>query len=140
MTLGQLGTGVYLGSFWKACRFAGRDQDYTLRKDPLVIRVLVQRIPEVVYPKQQQQQCLCSLCEKKPLDRAAACAHTVTWTGGTCGTLKIGKFKDSGWITKNEEWVYSRSDIVRLAEAVRLDKSSIAGPHYDPLQRDIRIV
>lgn len=139
-TFGQLGTGVYLGSFWKACRFAGRDQDYKYRPRPLVLRVLVHKVAEVVYPKQPKSPCICPLCKDKTADRASACAHTVTWTGGSCGTLEIGCFEDGGWITKNEEWVYSPSDIVRLGEAVRLDKSSIAGPHYDPLQRDIRIV
>ena len=139
MTFGQLGTGVYLGSFWKACRFAGRDQDYKRRDSPLVLRVLVRTVSEVLYPR-PGHACACVLCEKKSRDRAAACDHSKTWTGGSCGTLLLKRYEDGAWITKNEEWAYARADILRIAEAVRLDKETISGPHYDPLQRDIRIV
>lgn len=139
-TFGQLGTGVYLGSFWKACRFAGRDQAYTMRKDPLVFRVLVcSSVAVTTYPK-AESACGCELCSAKPRDRAAACAHDVVWKPGSCGSLQVGKYNDGTWITKNEEWVYAREDIVRIAEAVRIDRGSIAGPHYDPLQRDVRIL
>ena len=49
-TLGQLGFGVYVGTFWKACRFACRTQDYTLRENPLVFRLYVRNIQAKKYP------------------------------------------------------------------------------------------
>ena len=136
---GQLGFGVYLGTFWKACRFAGRDQEYKLRDHPLVYRVLTNKVEEVLYPR-RQWRCECDKCRLLEETRASACDHWKTWERGKCGRLLILKYPDGGWTTQNDEWVLSREDIVRVCEAVVLDKTSIHGPHYDPQQRDIRIL
>lgn len=136
---GQLGHGVYLGSFWKACRFAGRDQDYCLREQPIVYRVLARRVAQLFYPR-DGWKCECPRCEKLEVSRAAACDHGRTWSSGECGRLLCTQYADGGWTTRNEEWCYARNDVIRLCEAMPLDKTSINGPHYDPLQRDIRIL
>ena len=138
-SFGQLGTGVYVGSFWKACRFAGRDQEYKMREDPIVFRVLWLDDFPITFPR--LEPCLCPKCVDKDLDKAQACFHTKVWNGmESSGFLMPGKYQDGKWRTKNEEWVLNPSKILRLGEAVRLDKSTIDGPAYNPYQRNIEIM
>ena len=40
-TFGMLGTGVYMGTFWKATRFAALTQSYQPRKDGIILRAYV---------------------------------------------------------------------------------------------------
>jgi hypothetical protein len=130
---GQLGTGIYVGSFWKACRFAIRDQHYALRTNPVVMRVLwtadsIMPFPSVV--------CTCSECILKTEEKAAVCCHEKTWTHLDAGFLKPYKFSDGKWATRNEEWVLSPSCLLKMSLAVGIDTSNIE-KHYDPLQRNI---
>lgn len=134
-TRGQLGIGCYVGSFWKACRFAARDQSYAWRPHPVVIRVLW-RCPVVEFPN---SPCGCPECLLKPDEKRRVCAHGVEWSG-RAAYLPAVKYSDGTWATRNEEWCVPTSAIVRLAEAVDLDRDSVHGPHYDPLQRDIRFL
>jgi len=135
-SLGQMGTGVYVGSFWKACRFAGRDQSYQFRENPLVLRVLCLRDNMISFPR--HEECSCKLCEDKTPEQKRAAGHTLYYTD-TCAELRIGQFSTGKWITQNEEWVIPQSFILRISEGVELNKDSLARPHYDPLQRDIEI-
>ena len=136
-SFGQLGTGIYIGSFWKACRFAGRDQSYLLRENPVVIRILCIRENQISFPR--FEACACKLCEMKSPEQAQACGHTLFYDS-TCAELRIGQFSTGKWITQNEEWVIPPSFLLRLSEFVELNKSTIAKPNYDPLQRDIQIL
>jgi len=153
-TFGMLGTGVYVGSFWKACRFACRGQDYVEKPNPTVFRVLWE-CPEkdiLMFPRKfLDGYCLCGRCYLNP-DQKAYCAHTYDWQADSkfpppkplnqgpwrAGQLLPCKYPSGKWATQNEEWVLNPSLIVALTEAVELDTSSISGPHYDPLQRDIK--
>lgn len=132
-TRGQLGVGCYVGSFWKACRFAARDQSYAWRPNPVVLRVLW-RCPVIEFPN---SPCGCPECLLKPHDKRMVCAHGVEWAGRGA-FLTPTQYSDGTWATRNEEWCIPPSSIIRLAEAVDLDRDSIHGPHYDPLQRDIK--
>lgn len=136
-THGQLGKGLYIGSFWKACRFAGRDQTYTLRSDPIVLRILWTGTIQV-YPS--SVACPCSMCSAKPEEKRLTCDHLKVWNNFDAGQLRIGQYSDGKWITQNEEWCVAPSCILRLGEMVDIDPASISGPHYDPTQRTIRIV
>lgn len=135
-SFGQMGTGVYIGSFWKASRFAGRDQSYQFRKNPLVLRILCLRENMISFPR--LEECSCKLCEEKSPEQKRAAGHTLHYMD-TCAELRLGQFSSGKWITQNEEWVIPQSFILRISEGVELKKESIARPHYDPLQRDIEI-
>jgi len=160
-TFGMLGTGVYLGSFWKACRFAARNQDYTFRENPSILRVIwTCKDEDVLQFPRKVMYCFCAECYKRPEQRSF-CGHTMDWSAdartfpekmardrvegqGTrywAGSLKPCKFPDSEkTVTHNEEWVLNPTCIVRLAECATLNLDSVAKPHYDPLQRDIKIL
>jgi hypothetical protein len=135
-TFGQMGTGVYVGSFWKACRFAGRDQSYQFRKNPLVLRILCLRANMISFPR--LEECTCELCELKTREQRRAAGHTLHFVD-TCAELRIGQFSTGKWITQNEEWVIPQSFILRISEGVELKTESLARPNYDPLQRNIEI-
>jgi hypothetical protein len=53
--------------------------------------------------------------------------------------LAPSQFPSGRWITKNEEWVCSPSSIQRLQQVAFIDTASVDGPHYNPVQRNIRI-
>jgi hypothetical protein len=143
-SFGQLGHGVYVGSFWKACRFAGRDQDYKFRNHPIVLRVLLKCIPEKQLTFPRKEECTCKMfCEGQKKELVEACAHEYDWNTPqeySYGFLKPTQMSDGKWITKNEEWIFPSHSIIRLAEAVELNKESIAKPDYDPWQRNIKIL
>ena len=139
---GQMGIGVYLGSFWKACRFALRDQAYAWRPSNRVMRVLFYAKHFDLYPK-PSRWCTCSkYCTGKTVEKASACDHLRDWQADAydAATLQVGQFTDGTWITRNEEWVVKPQNILRLGEAVSIDQSSACQSHYDPLQRDLKIV
>ena len=133
-TRGQLGIGVYVGSFWKACRFAARDQNYAWRAEPTVIRVLWTCDSILTFPL---EACTCDSCFSKPPVKRSVCRHGWEWKR-QAGFLPVGQYDDGTWITRNEEWCIDPQSILQLAEAVVLDSATVNGPHYDPLQRDIR--
>lgn len=133
-TKGQLGFGVYVGSFWKACRFAARTQDYTPRDHPLVVRCIMRPSRMTVYPR-ADWACACGTCVAR--GTGAYCDHARVWDTGAGELLVLRTWADH-WTTRNEEWVVAPRE-VECREAVLLDRASIKGPQYDPLQRDIRI-
>ena len=143
-SLGQLGIGVYLGSFWKACRFAARDQDYAWRKDPVVIRVLwlCNTQKQLTFPKKSPCRCI-KFCSRKSDEKARACGHELHWPTEErwqSGFLPPAQFSDGKWITHNEEWVMPSSALERLQQVVRIDLRTVNGPNYDPEQRNIEIL
>lgn len=136
-SLGQMGHGVYLGSFWKACRFAARDQAYKWRDRGVLLRVLWEaRGEELLVPR--SIPCPCdTLCKGRPYEQRLISAHELVWTDSGWGTLQVGQLPSGKWITHNEEWVTAPANVLRLCEAVEIDKSSVSGEKYDPLQRNI---
>lgn len=135
-TRGQLGIGCYVGSFWKACRFAARDQSYAWRTNPVVLRVLW-RCPLVIdFPN---SPCGCPECGDNPEEKRRVCAHGIEWSGRAAFLAPL-QHSDGTWATRNEEWCIPPSAIVRLAEGVDLDLHTVHGPHYDPMQRSIKFI
>jgi hypothetical protein len=153
-TYGMLGDGVYIGSFWKACRFACRGQDYAAKPNPIVFRVLWECPEEdiLIFPRKWiDGWCLCGKCFVNPEQRSY-CAHTFDWSADCkhpppqpitqkpwkAGQMLPCKYPNGKWATQNEEWVINPSCIISITEAVELDVTSFSGPHYDPLQRNIK--
>jgi hypothetical protein len=158
---GMLGTGVYLGSFWKASRFAARDQHYKFRETPSVLRVVwLCEDEDMLHFPRKIMYCFCAECYLRPEQRSF-CGHTMDWQSdakvfpekmqvdrsegqGTrywAGSLKPCKFPDSEkWVTQNEEWVINPSCIIRLGECATLNLDSVEQTHYNPMQRNIKIL
>lgn len=159
-TFGMLGTGVYLGSFWKACRFAVRDQNYTIREKPVVVRVLwVCEDQDLLNFPRKIMYCFCAECYRRPEQRSF-CGHTMDWQAdakifpekvpndriqgqGTrywAASLKPCVFPESKKnVTQNEEWVLNPTCIIRLAECATINLDSVELTQYNPLQRNIKI-
>ena len=160
-TYGMLGTGIYLGSFWKACRFGARDQNYKFRDNPSVLRVVwtCEDQDMLQFPR-KIMYCFCAECYLRPEQRSF-CGHTLDWQADAkvfpekmpvdriegqdtrywAGSLKPCKFPESEkWVTQNEEWVLNPTCIIRLAECATLNLDSVEQTHYNPLQRNIKII
>jgi hypothetical protein len=155
-TFGMLGTGVYVGSFWKACRFACRGQDYVEKLHPTVFRVVWECAEDDIlkFPRKFIDGfCLCAQCFGNP-DQKSYCAHTADWEASSkhppqkplykgpwkAGQLFPCKYPSGKWATQNEEWVLNPSLIVALTEAVQINTTTVSGPHYDPIQRNIKFL
>ena len=160
-TFGMLGTGVYLGSFWNACRFAARDQHYKFRENPCVLRIIwTCKDQDILNFPRKVMYCFCSECSLRPEQRSF-CGHTLDWQADAkvypkkvpidhvegqgirywAGCLKPCKFPDSEkWVTHNEEWVLNPTCIIRLAECATLNLDSVEQTHYNPFQRNIKIL
>ena len=143
-SIGQLGTGTYIGSFWKATRFALRDQAYEWRPSNAVFRVLWICNALDSYPK-DRHWCTCvTYCSTKIKEKASACDHLRDWTAKdeqfNGAELRIGQYTDGTWITQNEEWVVNPASILRLAEAVQVQQESACQTRYDPHQRNYKLV
>jgi len=155
-TFGMLGTGIYVGSFWKACRFAARDQAYELRTDPTVLRVLwtCDEDDILMFPRKTSDgYCLCGRCYLNP-EQKPYCAHVADFTRDAkfppqkpygrgpwkAGQLFPCKYPSGKWATQNEEWIINPSLLVSLEQAMELDGSTLEKPHYNPLQRNIKVI
>lgn len=143
-SFGQLGTGVYVGTFWKACRFAVRDQDYKFRTNPVVVRVLwmCDETKQLVFPRESPCTCV-ALCAGKDKESARACAHELDWSTQKTwqsGFLPRTSLSTGTYVTRNEEWVFAQNAIDRLQQVVQIDVETVHGPHYDPEQRNIDIL
>lgn len=155
-TFGMLGTGIYVGSFWKACRFAARDQSYEIRSNPTVLRILWTCKEEdiLMFPRKFiDGYCFCAKCYLNP-EQQPFCAHVADFTRDAkfppqkpygkgpwkAGQLFPCKYPSGKWVTQNEEWIINPSLVLSIEQAMELDKDSLRKPHYDPLQRDILVV
>ena len=145
-TQGMLGHGVYFGSFWKACRFACRDQHYNFRDVGTVIRC--------VLPKQSYKlpsPCGCISCienfhETSP--RRLVCDHISSWKSlGLCGAYAPAAVESCGtkrdgssiYTLKNDEWCVDDKHCGEILDIKSVDMSTVDGPHYNPLQRNISV-
>ena len=155
-TYGMLGTGIYIGSFWKACRFAARDQLYQEREHPTIMRILwaCEDSDILHFPRSfLDGYCLCARCYLTP-EQKPFCAHVADFTRNAkfppekplfkgvwkAGQLLPCKYPSGKWVTQNEEWIINPSLLLGIQQAIELDKSTIARPHYDPLQRNIGVL
>lgn len=139
-SFGMLGNAIYLGTFWKACRFATRDQKYIIRNGSL-LRYLVFSKNMIEYPK-NDWKCECSKC-KNDSWAAHISDHLNMWshTGDAVHASPcLGNgYRNDGekkWALKNEEWAVNCP--ILLTHTADINLNTIE-PHYDPLQRNIYI-
>jgi hypothetical protein len=129
---GMLGDAVYVGTFWKAVRFATMTQDYKHREGAL-LRVLVMARSVVDLPR-PGWYCKCEDClSSRKINQIADhdgtflntfdCVHV-----NTCDKLK------------NEEWALGPMCMFVVTHAAIVDPSSLGGAHHDPLYRKSKII
>ena len=132
-TYGMLGNGVYLGTFWKASRFACFSQLYE-KQDGAIIRVIVKgnikHLPLKTW--------ICACCNNIVAD------HNSQWSlenfNGICAKptkledemAKDGKPK---YLLRNEEWCVQK-DCIKITHLANI---STTENHYNPLDRQIQI-
>lgn len=135
---GMLGAGYYVGTFWKAARFAVRSQAYELQKG-VVFRVLATIEKAIEFPR-SKWACACTQCIHNPFSNIAD--HRGAWTkegdaavaratGEPCGLCRDGTPR---YALRNEEWCL-------LAKPLILQWASISscGFAHDPLDRSVII-
>jgi hypothetical protein len=147
---GMLGSGVYLGSFWKATRFAARSQDYVLRKEGgCVARVYVFSSTLLAMPALQAPAYVCGCTEcttlvrngsAAALERAAHTDHQTRWAHDpACDGVFLEPRRCAGdarqWIVRNAEWCL-RSRCLRVQNGARLRMDTVIAERYEPLQRN----
>jgi hypothetical protein len=137
-TFGMLGNGVYFGSFYKACRFAARDQNYIFRKQGSILRCLVfVNTKDILSLPKPQYSCQCETCSREQTKFKSICDHESTWREkhfkGCCACACKN-------LLKNSEWVFPSNELIFIETVADLDMSSINRPHYNPLQRNQRII
>lgn len=143
-TNGMLGHAIYLGTLWKAARFAIMSQEYALRKG-CVFRVLAFPSSTQIFPR-ADWSCKCMKCDKDPW-AASIADHSGTWqlfyecaharpTAAFSGACRDGSQK---FILKNDEWALSPSASFITTHIGEINVSTISGPHHDPLYRGISI-
>lgn len=148
-SFGMLGDGVYLGTFFKACRYASRHQDYSLRTEGFIFRclVFVSQCNITEYPN-LTHACKCHKCivESSGFERVSdhlslwntkmGCGVAITVSDSAFGFKKSGEPK---YLVKNAEWAF-QPEFVCVQEFAPLDLSSVMGPHYHPLQRNCKVL
>ena len=130
-TYGMLGNGVYLGTFWKASRFACFSQTYE-KQDGAIFRVIVhgsiQNLP--------LENWKCECCDNIIADHAS---KWKTNYNGICAnptkTNLINKDGKPKYLLRNEEWCVQKQN-VQLSHYALIQSSNY---QYDPLCRKIQI-
>lgn len=120
-SFGMLGTAVYLGSFWKAFRFATLTQDY--KKRPGAICRYYAFWPTLVI-RETYGPCAC--CASPVSD------HTSVWK-----TIASAVFVKPGKHIKNEEFACADSSWLLLDSYGHAVATS---DHHEPLNRNLRIL
>jgi hypothetical protein len=137
---GMLGFGIYLGTFWKACRFAVRDQSYHIRNGS-ILRYLVFPSNIIEFPR-LNWTCLCQKCLDN--DWAANISdHDTKWSligdaahASPCQGIGVRNDGQQKWALKNEEYCVNCPILLTHTANINLDTVE---PHYDPYQRNIFI-
>lgn len=149
-SFGMLGTAVYLGTFFKACRYAARHQNYEFRKEGgLLFRCLAFIDLDKIckYPL-NGFQCHCEKCKQDSFGFEHVSDHLSKWNTGlfSCAEILVSdkpfgvkKTGEKKYLCKNAEWGF-RKESVFVKEYLLIDMSSVQGPHYNPLQRNVNCI
>lgn len=150
-TQGMLGQGAYVGTFWKACRFAARTQDYKIRDAGILLRCLVFPTASgfLEATSKDKQPCACAKCaaKEKTIHSIAVtkiCDHQSTWRVHGWDGIHVpshgihdehGTYKS---VVTNEEWIVKK-ELVHCTAAMLLDMDSFTKTIYDPMERVQRV-
>jgi hypothetical protein len=123
---GMLGKGSYLGTFWKATRYACLTQDYK-PQEGVVFRVFAfpQNIKELPDGK---WKCQCGCKTPDIADHTSEIPSDIHLTQSHLS--KDGRVKNEEWLIKGRTF---------LQQHALVDETTFPSPHYDPLYRGTRI-
>lgn len=128
-SFGMLGTAVYVGTFWKAVRFACMSQDYKFREGSL-LRILAFPKKIIDFPY-VGWTCKCSKCKYDKFAKVAD--HEAVWkTMGNVAHVTVCEG------VKNEEWALNCDFII--THYADVDSKSSPGLHHDPYFRKYKIL
>lgn len=134
---GMLGYGIYLGTFWKASRFATRDQNHTIRNGS-ILRYIVFPTQIIEFPR-INWICHCLKCKNNNWASNVS-DHETKWKliGDAAHALPTKGLNEGSnkWVLKNEEWCVNCP--ILLTHTANINLNTIE-PHYDPYQRNIYI-
>lgn len=141
-THGMLGRGVYMGTFWKAVRFAARDAAYALRRtaDTGVLRCALPRsfrwkVASVT------DVCACAACAaaaRRPL----LADHDSSWARSGYDGLWLdpsATLGSKGIAVRNAEGVVGDPAALVCVDWGQIDVSTEATARYEPLRRTARL-
>jgi len=142
-TNGMLGSAIYVGTFYKACRFAMYDQAYERRKCGYIFRLLAFPKSIVVFPR-DGWICNCETCKNfnRPISD-----HNGEWKKyGDCAHAKISTSKEickngsPKMDLRNEEWALNHTVLQIIVQYAEFDQDSFRENHYDPYNRSVKIL
>jgi len=136
-TSGMLGKGVYLGSYWKACRYACLQQNYMPRSTPAVIRTKL--LNNTIFDiKDRHTRCNCKKCSEDTSITPFFVDHESLWHHNTHTIFVDTCQRENGtYIVKNPEYC-TRSTNIQILDAVYLLPAHLN--IYNPLDRNISFV
>jgi len=141
LTNGMMGLAIYLGTIWKAARFAVLGQDY-MKRNGSVFRVLCFPSKIATFPRDNW---ICK-CQKCLLNSWASCIvdHFGLWQNDyDCAYVKTTKSEQLGkdgspkYLLRNDEWAVTSQTF--LTHYANINDKYLYGPHYDPKFRNISI-
>jgi hypothetical protein len=135
-SFGMLGTAIYMGTLWKAARFACFSQQYEPRQGS-VLRCLCFAASCTEFPR-PGWACACELCAEKPSKRLAD--HFALWQGVTQSAhASPTPVDDYKCLLRNEEWAIHPSVPILITHEACID-ARLLPPQYDPLNRSVEIL
>jgi hypothetical protein len=128
-SFGMFGTAVYLGTFWKAFRFATLTQDYKPREGA-VFRILA-FWNTTFFRHATSPACFCSMCCGKP----TFADHQEQWKTSAADNIVLLPVEQNGkFIVKNEEYACRDSSLLFLDTVCNATRS---GSTHNPWDRSM---
>lgn len=121
-TLGMLGWGVYLGTFWKATRYACLTQDYKPQSGS-VFRVFAFPTNIIELPS-PSWKCTCGCSTPDIADHTLSLKNDIHVSQSHLS--KDGRIKNEEWVIKGKTF---------LQQCAKINEATFPSPHYDPTFR-----
>jgi hypothetical protein len=142
---GMLGKAIYLGTFWKACRFSTKTQDYKDIENGCIIRTIVLTESIQVVPR-KNYACKCVKCTE--LGSGAwgieISDHNAEWKNtheGIHAQVRDNNMCDEEkCVLRNEEWAFKEGVPLINTHYAQIDNQTAPKPHYDPFYRKTKII
>lgn len=129
-TYGMFGDAVYLGTFWKAFRFATLTQDYKVR-DGAIFRCLV-LIRKSVIRNGDLTRCGCADCREIP----TFADHLQSWKSRGDAVFMFPAMLNNAWVVRNTEVAVADSVPIFLESVAHAFRQSAT---HMPLDRTLNI-
>jgi hypothetical protein len=141
---GMLGSAIYFGTFWKACRFSSKTQDYKDIDNGCIIRTIVLTEFIQIVPR-NNWKCECKKCFELGTNAWGVdiCDHDSKWKkthDGIHAQVIPNLCIQQKCALRNEEWAVKETVGLILTHFAQIDNSTLPKPHYDPFWRKTKIL